>query len=260
MLASLRSAAPAAALLALMVAAACGGDDDDDDDDGGSAVDAGPRPVDAAVTEPDAAPDVGPSLDELASPLAGALCPLLFECCSAGDLEEVFEDQSEPPADVAACATSLTPLLDEELSEIAEAVAGGRIGYDPARMAACLEVIPDGKCSSLSSLFDDLFSFPGCAPPFTALVEVGEDCLSNEECKTGYCPGRINDEPGECAELPGEGEKCEFDCADGFTCDVDSTCVPQRADGEVCEGEDECLSGSCVDGFCGENPVCDGED
>lgn len=257
MLASLRSAAPAAGLLALMAMAACGGDDDDD---GGTAVDAGPGAVDAAAPGADAAP-AGPGLDELAQPLAGALCPYLFQCCSTDDLQEVFGDEGEPPADVAACVTSLTPIMDEEVSDIAASVAAGRISYDPARMAACLEVIPEGSCASVNEVFDDVFTFPGCQPPFAALVELDGACASDQECKSGYCPGRVDDEPGACAERPGEGEKCEFDCADGFTCDdIGSTCIPQRADGETCDGEDQCLSGACLDGICGVSPVCDGED
>jgi hypothetical protein len=242
-----------------MAATACGGDDDDDD--GGTAVDAGANPVDAAVPVADAAPDVGPSLDELPQPLAGALCPLLFECCSAGDLGEVFEDEPEQPADAAACVTVLTPLVGEEIGGIAEAVAAGRIAYDPARMAACLEVIPEGQCGGLNAVFAELFAFPGCEPPFTALVEVGDACGSNEECKSGFCIDRVNDELGTCADLPGEGDKCEFDCADGFTCDdISSTCIPQRPDGDTCENDQQCVSDSCLEGLCGQSPVCDGKD
>lgn len=256
MLASLRSAAPAAALLALLAAAACGGDDDD----GGSAVDAGADPIDAAAPAADAAPDVGPSVDELGLPLAGALCPLLFECCSTGDLDEVFEDEDEPPADAAACVIVLTPVLGGELSDVAAAVAAGRMSYDPARMAACLEAIPDGSCGDLRSMFDDLLTYPGCQAPFAPLVDVGDPCGSNGECRSGFCTDRVNEELGTCAELPGEGDECELECAEGFTCDdIGSICIPRRAAGETCEDDQQCLSESCLEGTCGQSPVCDGE-
>ncbi len=51
---------------------------------------------------------------------------------------------------------------------------------------------------------------------------------------------------------------CEEDahCYDDHWCNPSQECVPKKENGELCNGQNECLSDFCVDGYCCEN-ACD---
>jgi len=56
-----------------------------------------------------------------------------------------------------------------------------------------------------------------------------------------------------CRPYPGSGQSCadsDGQCADGLYCDAGGLCRPQKAGGEPCTEDEECLSWDCVDGFC----------
>jgi hypothetical protein len=220
----------------------CGGDDDDDE------------VVDAGV-------DAGGELDELGAALARSLCPKLLECCTAPELGELFDDG--PPSDETSCVTALTGPMEELVAGLAGSVAAGRARYDGARMEACLERIEQVACGEFAGFVGEEELFASCeAAPFIAEVDDGGACGADVECKSRFCAGRGEGELGSCAALPGAGDTCpESRCAEGLYCDsLGPSCVAQRADGESCAAEDECLSGACPQGTCGAEPTCDGQE
>lgn len=113
---------------------------------------------------------------------------------------------------------------------------------------------------------------------------MGEDCASESwACDDDlYCDSRVNT----CQPYLGAGDSCAHDryacdddlycsygtqtcrpyptagqdcadssgtCADDLYCDSDSLCKPQLGGGAECSYDEQCLSYSCVDGFCEED-------
>jgi len=236
------------ALAALGAAgSACGGDDDDD------------------RNSADASPGggAGTALDELGAAMAETLCPRLFDCCSDGDLRQLFEEDVSPevPTDVPGCVAAVTASLEEIAGGMADSVAAGRMQYSGERMEACLEAIGEHSCDRFAATVADLTGFPECEPPFTPLVADGAACATSEECTSGFCSGSGDGKLGACAALPAEGDPCpDSSCADGLYCDdIGATCLPQKADGEECGASTQCAGGDCRDGMCGSSPLCDGQ-
>ncbi len=117
----------------------------------------------------------------------------------------------------------------------------------------------------------------------------GKPCVTGQ-CDTGL---RCDEESGRCAVGRGAGEACEAfvgDCAVGLFCSSSAfgevgTCEPRRNVGEdcpasfdsacagvagcisgtcenrallgqACSTDEECFSGSCIDGECSREPAC----
>jgi len=62
----------------------------------------------------------------------------------------------------------------------------------------------------------------------------------------------------DCCPYKCQGDDCGATCADDSDCCSDSycksnACLPEKANGQTCAGDNECTSGKCVDGYC-----CDG--
>ncbi len=165
------------------------------------------------------------------------------------------------------------------------AVCRERLGVGqvcPKTYGACREGLsclaaPDGnRCSArygVGGPCDPEYSWISCekglvcVPQGTGGIcarkqQVGGPCLHEAQCEPSdatYCLGASATNPGQCAQLPSEGEPCaprpanERLCASPWLCDLERRiCVRQIAEGHPCTGY--CGGGgldlTCVSGFC----------
>ena len=83
-----------------------------------------------------------------------------------------------------------------------------------------------------------------------AAVPEGGACKADAQC------GKLRCEGGKCtaAPLPGSGEACSAECADGLRC-IGGKCAAPRAEGAACKSDVECR-GQCVRGDGGAGGTC----
>lgn len=86
---------------------------------------------------------------------------------------------------------------------------------------------------------------------------LGDPCTSNAQCSTFYACTNM-----QCGPLPTLGMPCTTACSDASWCDG-GTCVAQKAKGEPCVRNDECLTHFCsrlgaggTGGTCADVPLC----
>lgn len=211
--------------------------------------------LDGDVTEPDGhihLPDAGPPLtfETFADALARAHCAQYFSCCSAAELDDVFD--GDPPADEAECVTIARVAFDADLSAVAKLIAAGDIVFDATAAAACVESFGGVGCSA----FSDEYYAPSCLAAFVGQLDVGEACSFGPECATQlYC------DDGTCAARAGVTESCKTaSCQRGLYCDAGSVCRPALPNGSKCDSNDQCAGCECDSlgsGACGPpSPTC----
>ncbi len=135
--------------------------------------------------------------------------------------------------DAATCRRFLDPKqYDTRRAE--DAVAAGRMSYDPAAGGACIAATAAAGCAATP------FSDPSCGRLFTGLVVEGDACTSDYECAGGAacedavcqvqcCLGRCGPpvDPPESPSLAAVGEPCQShgDCRVGAYCETDGRCA-----------------------------------
>jgi hypothetical protein len=87
---------------------------------------------------------------------------------------------------------------------------------------------------------------------------IGTSFVAKGTCSAGTCatPSATSCAGGViCASGTGCKPSCvvDSDCLTGNTCGSGGTCVGKKATGGSCFGANECVSGTCADGFCCEN-------
>lgn len=198
-------------------------------------------------------------LDQFAIEGRAAVCDWAVRCAHAPDLD--------------ACRRLLDPKsLDTRRAQ--DAVAAGRLIYDPVAAATCVEATREAHC--LATPWSD----PACAAMLTGQIASGQACTSDFECAggadcedarcdaqccVGQCGAPLTGTPppreaaaiGEacqqhadcelgaycetdrvCAAMPtAEGQRCVFGCARGdLYCDVEAlVCKRYGAAGEACD-------------------------
>jgi len=208
--------------------------------------------------------DVGVSLDVVGdrvvagSPVAGAL---------QDGLVHIFERTGGTWQEVQVLANP-TPLLNDYFGDSVALNAAGMI------------LVGDPQDNQVGGQAGAVYTFP----------LVGDPCTDGSTCATGICDEMVccnvpcgpcgvcdtSGNEGQCVAL-GDGAQvpeCEpvlcandnFDCPDcetdtdcvgGYFCQSGS-CLPDKADGEACAGDDECQSLHCVDGVCC-NSACEAQ-
>ncbi len=190
-------------------------------------------------------------LDELGTELTAVSCAQIFECCTAAEIVEDFGFFDE-----ADCVAKLGVLIGQEVqAETEAAVAAGKMTYNADNAAECLALTESASCATYN---DDSPSV--CDQITTGLVAADAACDDDAECVSGYCEGDADQTPGQCKTMPGLGELCpDFTCADGNYCEFasESSCVAQKADGQSCGFDEECIN-SCENDICGVPTSCDG--
>jgi len=102
----------------------------------------------------------------------------------------------------------------------------GRMAWDPARAETCIASVQLAECPRLSSGLQP-WSL-GCPGLFTGAVLIGEPCVRDLECGTGYCQQPYCTEAcclGNCASRIPIGGRCnsgeESSCVAGAACGYD---------------------------------------
>ncbi|GMV13270.1 MAG: hypothetical protein AMXMBFR56_14940 [Polyangiaceae bacterium] len=182
------------------------------------------------------------SIDELPAEVAKAQCALYQKCF--GDLFQFFTNGED------CLKISEERVKNAEIGQLAAAVASGKVKYDGAMAAKCLEDIAARSCAELANRLSD-----NCDAAAEGSAAVGEDCSYDLDCKgTAFCKldGAC---PGKCTERLAAGGACkqDDDCQDGLVCgDATQACVKPGAVGEPCGGG--------VQPECGPTLFCVGDD
>jgi hypothetical protein len=131
-------------------------------------------------------------------------------------------------------------------------VASGKISYDGARGAACIQGL-SGLPACSGSAFAAHDPYPACDVVFTGTVAAGDPCFFHEECAAGgachlddpICNSRVACCAGTCQAVPppaGAGGDCTSPlqrCVPGTICTADqvgngSTCLTAVGVGAAC--------------------------
>lgn len=124
---------------------------------------------------------------------------------------------------------------DFDTRRAADAIAAGRLAFDPALGGACVRETRDQACLSLP------YSALPCLSLFAGRVPLHEPCTSSFECAEGFCEltecgaqcctGTCVPDPGGDVEFPPPaqiGERCTgpFDCEPDAYCEENGRCAP----------------------------------
>ncbi len=165
----------------------------------------------------------GVAIDEAPLVVAVALCDKIYECCDAEELMNI----QVIGAGKSQCQFGVAVFLQLQVDAVKEAIADGRVEYDPTALTRCLDDYGERSCDALRRI--ESFECEGLLVP--QQLE-GEACGVSTECIDGYCAG------GSDASAPV------------------GKCVPIRQNGEGCSANAECASGSCgTEGVCEDAPV-----
>jgi hypothetical protein len=184
-------------------------------------------------------------LADLPRELAEATCAKAFDCCPQDSAMEFPSEEQ--------CVTTLQGFASFLVVGIQQSEQAGRARYDGARASECMDVIRGLDCTQFRA--EEL----PCDDFIVPLVAAGGECDQDFDCVTGYCSYDFDADIGTCATLPGLGQACDFDCAQGSYCEFStSTCEAAKADGAECFDDEECLNYYCdLDtGLCGQEPAC----
>lgn len=122
---------------------------------------------------------------------------------------------------------------------------------DRACVSPCVELTAGQPCG-------DGVNFLGCVDGLYCSFESGRceplladaaSCMAGFECMSGYC-----DATQACGQAPGMGEACDFACAEGLVCDMNTCATPPPA------GQ-PCVFGACAEGSqCNASEICELEE
>jgi hypothetical protein len=210
----------------------------------------------------------GVTLTNLPAARAQAVCAQNFKCNSAADLMNEKNEMNKPLTQPE-CVENIRTEWFVTVSTIQDGQAKGRVAYDQPKAEACIAAIKAMSCEDWNG---GLKEPPECSQAFVAKVAAGDKCTSGSdfECIDGVCVGGDSSTTpptdGTCQTKAAAGAACMFSltsnsCVDGYYCASAAagyTCVPEKAGGETCGGDDECGSGNCNDttGQCSGYVTC----
>ena len=204
-------------------------------------------------------------VDQLAAELTAASCGKQFECCTSAEIMATYmgiTHDGQPITTEAQCVDFTSAVFTTfAIAKYQTSIEQGRMIYDAAAAGDCVAAIEDASCAEYGS--SQLASMSACRPFLLPQVADGGGCTQDYECTSDNCEGATNpiDGPstdGACAPMPGDGEACDENCADGLYCDGD-VCAPLGAIGDACNVRSACASDYCAANMCAEKPLtCDG--
>jgi hypothetical protein len=214
------------------------------------------------------------ALDNLGTELAAVSCRQQFECCTDAEIMDMYMGITYDghaimtESDCFEFANAL--LTGLAVAQYKSSLEMGRIEYDAAAAGGCVDALEGLTCSQYGDrALDELSS--SCRPFILPKVGDGGACTQDYECTSHNCVGATHepnapDTDGACEPMPGAGEMCTDNCADGLYCGFDTTngqqlCLALEADGAECSLDRECASEYCDDTTrqcAAEPPICAG--
>jgi hypothetical protein len=156
-------------------------------------------------------------LERMPTELARALCEKMYACCSPAQLmNNLFAGSNQQ-----SCQTNLATLLTLAVPSIQESLTRGRATYHGDKLGTCLMKLRAQDCAQARMSNLEESAVPECEQFLEPKVALGGDCSDSGDCINSYCEGAIDAQLGKCA--------------------------PKKQDGQTCEGDDQCASGSCGD-------------
>lgn len=195
-----------------------------------------------------------PELADANDQLVTAYCEKVFDCCSAGEMEEAVGTAYD---DVEDCLEQ-NPGLFGGIggSELDRSYEEGNISFDDGPADDCAASIEGLGCGEFQATDAERRSLPGCADMVTGTVGNGGNCAGDWECESEFCVFSDGEaESGTCDDPPSVGEACASRrCGSDAHCDrFDDECVDLRQNGEACSDDAMCDSG-----YCGKTEVEEG--
>ncbi|MGC4121001.1 MAG: Dickkopf N-terminal cysteine-rich domain-containing protein [Myxococcales bacterium] len=256
----------AVSLAALFLGAACPGQHVSPGPDA-----AAPKP-DAAAIASDASQLPPDAAFRCIAPDAGALSTLasLCEDLVAGEARLAHDSKMKCPgeplelADMPHLSSSFIERCEpgtrreSDLRRLEAKIAAGRVGYDPAKHAACKALDP---VDAGLPILDGGVVIEPCRSILVGKVAQGAACDIPEECAPGLYCRFTSTTVGTCEPVVAEGQPCQPDletCMPGTWCFtvVDGgtpVCRGLPGLGESCSGY--CAVGRCVGGVCTDVPL-----
>ncbi len=202
------------------------------------------------------------AIDDLADALADAQCARLVRC-------NTYVSQ-------AACLAE----AQLDVTELKHSIEAGRVSYDGAKVAACLDAFGAAPCDASTEAAR--VTPAACDEGVKGTVADGGTCYTNTECVSESCNqpdcGMACCE-GVCDPTVGDaaiGQSCaNARCVDGAFCNGSDVCTALLAAGAACQSDGQCAYGlacgnsvcapaanrgeACLDGDCTDiGDRCDG--
>jgi hypothetical protein len=204
-------------------------------------------------------------------------CLRVFGSVQADFEKSCSEDDKKSSEYQLASAIARAP-LDECNFAIRNAVAAGRLAFDPAAAMTCADAADKKKTSTtgIHLYAPDLDEMPECRAIVTPKQTADQACRASIECVAPLtCVGAHEKIDGSCKPVPTKaGDPCDGvqwelhdlghrpRCGPGLACDLPDakwktpTCRPAVAKGGACVDSDECVEGlSCRGGLCVDGPA-----
>ncbi|AKF10604.1 hypothetical protein [Sandaracinus amylolyticus] len=191
------------------------------------------------------------------------LCTRLFDCCDADSRAGFFGVASPTPSTTEECIAYFDASLGTVFETLATSIDAGRVDYDGALAASCLEGFEEQSCEDFRAMVTGSVLVSQCDGVFQARVADGGACSTLFDCESRSCTAINADALGTCRAIAGEGDACGAStvCATGLFCDVRAeppVCTRSREDGAECQSSLECASFSCVENECAPRaPLCE---
>jgi hypothetical protein len=164
-------------------------------------------------------------LADLPVQLAAAVCDVFLTCSPV--YRELFVASGE------SCTASLSAQMLEDLPNMEEAVAAGRVAYDGTLVDECVAQIRAQSCEQLTDLEQG-----SCEAMLHGTTALGAPCTLEDECAgNAYCDFALAC-PGVCTARQSVGGEClsETECDNGLDC-VGNRCVAPGGPGATCGNE-----------------------
>ncbi|HUS28224.1 MAG TPA: hypothetical protein VMZ53_06940 [Kofleriaceae bacterium] len=211
-------------------------------------------------------------IDNLGPELAAASCSKQFDCCTDAEIMEQYMGitiDGQPITTEEQCVSFTNAFFTGfAVSAWKESIAQGRMEYDGDAAGACVALINGVSCSEYANGPD--LTEGDCRPFLIPKVANDGACSQDYECTSDNCVGAMTSNgvktDGMCKPMPGAGQPCDDNCADGYFCDYDQTanmdiCQATKPIGADCFLDEDCASDYCDDvtDMCGMKPLtCDG--
>jgi len=194
----------------------------------------------AGCTSSAAAPGLPRTYDEAQAMLVEAQCDRKVRCGEIGASERAA--CLADPNDAKSMGYGAAWFREQ-----ADAIASGRLRFDPTKLADCLAAVR-APCSAEPSATCKRLLAPGVKP--------GGACTRWDECIDGHCSAQLGC-TGHCVAHKHLGDKCSSSgndglCGDDTFCDRgryglgEAVCKAKLATGAKCRAWDSCHEGQCI--------------